>query len=64
MEEMCLKKIDGAIRAIKLGTKRPEDTDVGKLLNRLKPLNEGMYQEKLNEYMLVKQEYDKKQQNK
>ena len=39
MEELILKKVNGGIRAIKLGTKTPEEARVGYWLNRLKEIN-------------------------
>lgn len=61
-EDMCIQKIEGAIRGIKLGTKKPEDTGIGKFLAKLKPLNEAMYDDLLEKYKVVKEEYDKKNQ--
>jgi len=51
MEQELVKKIRGGILGIKNGTKEPKE--VGPLLNKLKPLNEGMYEELLKEYKKV-----------
>ena len=59
-EELCISKIEGAIRGIKLGTKKPEDTNIGSLFHRLQPLNQGMYEDLLVKYMAVKKDYDQK----
>ena len=59
-EEMYIRKIENGIRAIKLGSKTPEEAQVGLFLNRLKPLNEGMYQEHLKNYVKTKQAWDLK----
>jgi hypothetical protein len=58
-EELCIKRIESGIRGISNGTKRPEETKVGYFLNKLQPLNEGMYQELLKKYVDVKKDYDK-----
>lgn len=60
-EDICISKINGGIRGIKNGTKTPEEANVGYFLNKLQPLNEGMYQELLGKYVQAKNEYDKKQ---
>lgn len=59
-EDMCIRKIEAGIRGIKNGTKSPKDAEVGKWLAKLKPLNEGMYDDLLAKYKVVKESYDKK----
>jgi hypothetical protein len=48
MEETIIKKIKGGIFGIKQGTKQPKD--VAMWLNKLKPINEMMYEECLQQY--------------
>ena len=48
MEDLLIRKIKGGINGIKNGTK--EATEIAPLLNRLKSVNEGMYDELLQEY--------------
>ena len=48
MEDLLIRKIEGGIRGIKNGTKDPKE--IAPLLNRLKGLNEGMYDEVLKGY--------------
>lgn len=48
MEELLIKKVKGGIFGVKNGTKDP--AEIGHFLNRLKPLNEGMYDELFGEY--------------
>lgn len=60
MEEIYIKNIQNGIRAIKLGTKTPAEANVGVNLNKLKPLNEGMYQEYLAKYVAQVKEYNNK----
>lgn len=48
MEETLIKRIKGGILGIKNGTKQPQE--VGKFLNMLKSINQGMYDELLNDY--------------
>lgn len=59
-EELYIKNVKNAIRAIKLGTKKPEDTNVGFNLNKLKIVNEGLYLDLLNDYKAVLAEYKAK----
>lgn len=51
MEQILIKKIQGGLMGIKLGTKEPKE--VAKLLNMLKPINPGMYDEFLEKYKKV-----------
>ena len=48
MEDLLIRKVKGGINGIKNGTK--EAKEVAPLLNRLKGVNEGMYDELLEEY--------------
>jgi hypothetical protein len=43
IEETYVKHIESGIRAIKLGTKKPDEANVGKYLNKLREVNEGLY---------------------
>lgn len=51
MEEQLIRKIKGGIMGIKNGTKQPNE--VGPLLNKLKPMNIGMYEELFNDYKAI-----------
>ena len=62
-EELIIEKIEEGIRGIKMGTKKPEDAKVGVFLNKLKELNDGLYHDYLNNYIIVKKEWDKKHYN-
>ena len=48
MQEVLIKKITGGIMGIKNGTKQP--SDVAPLLNKLKNINEGLYEDYLKKY--------------
>ena len=47
MEVFLTKQIENGIRGVKLGTKTPQDVAkrTNKFLERLKPMNPGMYDE-------------------
>ena len=60
LEEQYIFNIKNGIRAIKLGSKTPKDSNVGYNLNRLKGINEGMYDDLLAEYIKIKKDYDLK----
>ena len=53
MEELLIKKIEAGIRKIKNGNALPNETNLGVLFNKLKPINPYMYQDLLNNYKAV-----------
>ena len=59
IEEICIQKIESGIKAIKNRTKTPKEAKCGTLFTKLKPLNEGMYDELMNNYRAVMLEYNK-----
>ena len=59
IEETYVKHIENGIRGIKLGTKKPEDTKVGKYLTKLKPINDGLYDDLMERYSEVIRKYKK-----
>ncbi len=61
IEETYVKHIECGIRAIKLRTKKPEEANVGKYLNKLKELNDGLYDDLLTNYKKILAEYKKEQ---
>ena len=50
IEELSIIRIEGGIRAINAGTKSPQEAAIGTLLNKLKTLNEGMYDDLIEKY--------------
>ncbi len=60
MERLYIKKIENGLRGLRLGTKTPENCQCGKYLNKLKPLNEGMWEDLMESY----KEHLKKYKNK
>ena len=59
-EEIYIQKVEAGIRSIKMGSKTPNDAQVGMWLNKLKPLNIGMYDDLLEKYKNIMKEYEKK----
>lgn len=59
IEETYVKHIECGIRAIKLGTKRPDEANVGKFLNKLREVNEGLYDDLLERYQNIVENYKK-----
>ena len=59
-EEIYIQKVEAGIRAIRFGTKTPNEAQVGLWLNKLKPLNDGMYNDLMDKYKNVMKEYEKK----
>ena len=60
LEDTYIENIENAIRAIRLGTKKPQDTNAGFNLNRLKEVNPGMHEEIMNKYKAALLEYKAK----
>jgi len=60
LEDTYIENIQNAIRAIRLGTKKPEDTNAGFNLNRLKLINSGMHEDLMKKYKEALLEYKAK----
>lgn len=58
-EEIYISRVESGIRSIKLGTKTPNEAQVGLWLNKLKPLNDGMYDDLMDKYKRIMKEYEK-----
>jgi len=58
-EETYIKNIINGIRGLRLRSKTPSEVNVGSNLNRLKILNEGLYDEYLTKYTKALKEYTK-----
>ena len=59
IEETYVKHIESGIRAIKLGTKRPDEANVGKYLNKLRNINDGLCDDLMERYQNVVNNYKK-----
>lgn len=61
-EELYIKKIEGAIRGIRMGTKQPSDVaaETAKAFANLKTLNEGMHDELMTKYKNVMEDHKKR----
>jgi hypothetical protein len=59
IEETYVKHIESGIRAIKLGTKRPDEANVGKYLNKLRNINDGLCDDLMERYQNVVDNYKK-----
>ena len=59
-EEIYIGRVEAGIRSIRMGTKTPNEAQVGMWLNKLKPLNIGMHDDLLEKYKNIMQEYEKK----
>jgi hypothetical protein len=53
IEKIYIKKIEGAIRGVRIGTKNPEEVNIHLLLNGLKKINEGLAEDYLDEYIEI-----------
>lgn len=53
IEKIYIKKIEGVIRGVRIGTKNPEEVNIHLLLNGLKKINEGLADDYLDEYVEI-----------
>ena len=59
-EDLYIKNIENAIRALRIGSKEPKDLNVGHNFTKLKPLNEGMHDDLMGKYKTALEVYNKK----
>jgi hypothetical protein len=64
IEDCYVKKIECGIRGIKLGTKKPSDVNIADALEKLKVVNDGLYEDLLNKYLKTMESYSKRIENK
>ena len=63
-EEHYVKYIECGIRAIKLGTKKPHETNVSKFFEKLREVNDGLCDDLMERYKNVVEDYKKKKNQK
>lgn len=65
LEELYIKKLEGAIRGIKMGTKNPSDVglEVSNAFTKLKQLNDGMADDLMQRYKKIVDEHNQKKIN-
>ena len=63
VSELCIKKIEAATRAIKMGVKTPEEVNPSEFFAKLQPLNEGMAIDLLEKYNNVVEDWKRKNPN-
>ena len=56
---MYVRNIENDIRALKLKTKKPSELTIGANLNKLKTVNEGLYDDLFAKYKIVLVDYKK-----
>jgi len=59
MRELLMRKVEGGIRGIRMRTKSPEEVNIMYFLNKLKEINEALYDEYLEKYLRVQKDYNK-----
>ena len=58
-EQTYIKNIENGIRAIRLGNKKPQDVNINSQLEKLKTVNDGMYEDLNKKYVTVVNEFNK-----
>ena len=61
MEKICINKIENGLRGLRLGTKTPETCQCGKWLNKLKLINDGLWEDYMVKYQKHLKDYNNKQ---
>ena len=57
-EEICVLNIEKGIRLIQSNKKSPKEAGLGVIFKRLKELNVGMYEDLIQRYKKVVEEYN------
>lgn len=60
-EEYYVKYIESGIRGIKLGTKKPQETNVSKFFEKLRDINIGLYDDLMEQYKVAVENHKKKE---
>lgn len=60
MEQQLIKMIEAGIRGLKFGTKAPNETKAPIALNKLKAINQPMYEDLLQQWKKAVEEYKAK----
>lgn len=63
MERLYVKYIENGLRGLRLGTKTPETCQCGKWLNKLKKINEPLWEDYMDDYQKHLRDYNRKHQN-
>ena len=50
IEELCIRKIESGIRALKFKSKKPSELNLSKYFEKLKKINEGMHDDLFERY--------------
>jgi len=58
-EDLCIQKIESGIKGIKNGSKTPKEANCGFFFKKLQLLNEGMYEDLMNNYKAVMLKHNK-----
>jgi hypothetical protein len=62
-EEIYVAKVEAGIRSIRMGSKNPNEAQVGLWLNKLKTVNDGLYDDLFQKYKNVLKDYEKRKNN-
>ena len=64
IEECYVKKIESGIRSIKLGMKTPEQVKINGTLEKLRLVNDGLFDELQTKYTNIVIDFNRKMENK
>ena len=61
MERLYIKNIENGLRGLRMGTKTPETCQCGKWLNKLRAVNEALWEDYMSDYQEHLKKYNAKQ---
>ena len=61
-EDVYVNNIENGLKALRLKSKTPKDTNIAVNLNKLKTVNEGLYQDYLTKYKKALEAYNEAKQ--
>lgn len=62
-EEIYVSKVEAGIRSIRMGSKTPNEAQVPVWLNKLRLVNDGLYDDYMQKYKNIMKDYEKRKQN-
>jgi hypothetical protein len=62
-EEIYVSRIEAGIRSIRMGSKTPNEAQVPVWLNKLRLVNDGLYDDFMEKYKNIMKDYEKRKNN-
>jgi hypothetical protein len=62
-EEIYVSRVEAGIRSIRMGSKTPNEAQVPVWLNKLRLVNDGLYDDYMQKYKNIMKDYEKRKNN-